>query len=317
MRAVVVAVASSILALLLTPWLGPGGANLQALISGESLERKILLEFRLARTLLAMLAGGSLALAGCLFQAMLRNSLASPYTLGVSGGAALGAVLLICLGIPHVWLGAFTGALFALFVVLGFAARRNSLSPHALILAGVAVHSVCSALILLLHSFAGFTQSFSMIVWMTGSVDGAGLARLGPLAAAVVPVSALIIWQAPAWNLLAVGEQWAAARGAPVRRLMLGGYLLGSFLTAAVVSLTGPIGFVGLLTPHIVRRISGPDHRLLMPSCFFFGACFLTVCDTIGRTVLVPADIPVGVVTALLGAPGLIWVLRSREVPGT
>jgi iron complex transport system permease protein len=297
-----------------TPWIGPGELSPSKVFAGDDLERRIFVEFRLSRTLLAMLAGGSLSLAGCLFQAMLRNSLATPYTLGVSGGAALGAVLLIILRVPHVWIGATVGSLGALLLVLGFASAQRSLSAHALILAGVAIHSVCSALIMLIHNFAGFTQAFSTIVWLTGAVDGVGLERLVYLAAVVLPIAALIVWKAPAWNLLAVGEQWAAARGAGVRRLMLGGYLAGSLLTAATVSLTGPIGFVGLLVPHIVRLIVGPDHRLLMPCSLLCGAAFLSVCDAVGRTVLAPADLPVGVITALIGGPGLVWMLRSRSV---
>lgn len=312
MRIVTVSVALAALALLVTPWIGPGQLSPSKVFAGDELERRIFVEFRLSRTLLAMLAGGSLSLAGCLFQAMLRNSLATPYTLGVSGGAALGAVLLIIFRVPFLWMGALGGAMAVLVLVLGFASAQRSLSAHALILAGIAIHSVCSALIMLIHSFAGFTQAFSVMVWLTGAVDGVGLERVGYLAAAVLPIAAAIVWKAPAWNLLAVGEQWASARGAPVRRLMMGGYLAGSLLTAATVSLTGPIGFVGLLVPHIVRLIAGPDHRLLMPGAFFGGAVFLSVCDAIGRTVLAPADLPVGVITALTGGPGLVWMLRSR-----
>jgi len=313
LRILLLASGFAVLSILLTPWVGPGGLSPDLVLAGDALERRIFIEFRLSRTLLAILAGGALSLAGCLFQAMLRNSLATPYTLGVSGGAALGAVLLICLGVPFVWMGALAGALAVLLLVLGFASQRQTLSAHALILAGVAIHSVCSALIMLIHNFAGFTQAFSTIVWLTGAVDGISLSRLGPLAIAVLSVSVLIVWQAPAWNLLAVGDQWAAARGAHVRKLMIGGYLAGSLLTAATVSLTGPIGFVGLLVPHMVRQITGPDHRLLMPCSLLFGGSFLAICDAVGRTILAPADIPVGVITALLGGPGLVWILRSQN----
>ena len=314
MRTVLIAAGFAVLAILFTPWLGPGALSPARVLAGDTLERQILIEFRLSRTLLSMLAGGALSLAGCLFQAMLRNSLATPYTLGVAGGAALGAVLLICLRLPFVWLGALAGALAVLLLVLGFAAQQGSLPAHALILAGIAIHSVCSALIMLIHNFAGFAQSFSIMVWLTGAVEGVRLYRLGYLAGAVLPVSALIVWQAPAWNLLAVGEQWASARGAHVRRLMVGGYLAGSVLTAVTVSFTGPIGFVGLLVPHLVRQVTGPDHRLLMPCSLLFGGSFLAVCDAIGRTILAPSDVPVGVITALLGGPGLVWMLRSQNV---
>jgi iron complex transport system permease protein len=313
MRALIVASVFALLAILATPWIGPGALTPSRVIGGDPLERQIFFEFRLTRTLLACLAGGGLSLAGCLFQAMLRNSLATPYTLGVSSGAALGAVVLIVAGSEAIWLGAVGGALMALAAVLGFAWSQRSLSAHGLILAGVAINSVCSALIMLIHSFAGFSQSFSIVVWLTGAVDSARYDRLAFLAAAIAPLAAFIMWQAPAWNLLALGEDWAAARGVHVRRLMLGGYLAGSMLAAATVSFTGPIGFVGLLVPHIVRRLAGPDHRSLMPCSLLCGAGFLAICDSIGRTALAPADVPVGVITALLGGPGLILILRSQR----
>jgi iron complex transport system permease protein len=312
-RWVTIAGASVILTLVITPWIGPGAIHPAKLLAGDSLDRQIFIQFRVSRTLLAMTAGGALSLAGCLFQAMLRNSLATPYTLGVSSGAALGAVVFICLGIPAIWFGAVLGAAVVLLVVLGFTLRQEQLSAHALILAGVSVNSVCAALIMLLHSFAGFTQSFSITSWLIGGVDAIPFPRLAVFAAFALPVGFFVVWQAPAWNLLSVGEQWAAARGASVRRLMLGGYLAGSMLAAVTVSLTGPIGFVGLLVPHLVRQLTGADHRLLLPCSFLFGASFLAVCDAFGRSILAPADIPVGVITALLGGPGLIWMIRSQH----
>jgi iron complex transport system permease protein len=313
MRALTLAILAATLTLVVTPFVGSGGVNLNGVISGDPLERRILIDFRLSRTVLAMLAGGSLSLAGCLFQAMLRNSLATPYTLGVSGGAALGAVLMIILGLPLVWLGAFAGALAVLTIVAGFAARQARLSIHGLVLAGIAVNSVCSALIMLLHSFAGFSQSFSITTWLIGGVDAVVYSRLAWYAAAAIPIWAAIVWQAPSWNLLAVSDQWAAARGADVGRLLRAGYLGGSLLAAATVSLTGPIGFVGLLVPHIVRGIAGADHRWLMPCSLLFGASFVAICDAIARTVMAPAELPVGVITALLGGPGLISLLRSQH----
>jgi iron complex transport system permease protein len=313
MRALILAIAAAAITLLATPFVGAGGVNLSGVISGDPLERRILIDFRLSRTLLAMLAGGSLSLAGCLFQAMLRNSLATPYTLGVSGGAALGAVIMIVLGLPFVWMGAFAGALAVLGIVAGFAVRQARLSIHALVLAGIAVNSVCSALIMLVHSFAGFTQSFSITTWLIGGVDAVLYSRLAWYAAAVIPIWIAIVWQAPAWNLLAVSDQWAAARGTDVGRLLRAGYFGGSLLAAATVSLTGPIGFVGLLVPHIVRGVAGADHRWLMPCSVLFGASFLAICDAIARTVLAPAELPVGVITALLGGPGLISLLRKQH----
>ncbi len=313
MRWLTLAIGAVILTFTITPWIGPGALDPAKVLAGDPLDRQIFIQFRLSRTLLAMTAGGCLSLAGCLFQAMLRNSLATPYTLGVSSGAALGAVVFICVGMPAIWLGAVLGAALVLLIVLGFALQQKQLSAHALILAGVSINSVCSALIMLLHSFAGFTQSFSITSWLIGGVDTIPFAPLALFAAFVIPVCAFVIWQAPAWNLLAVGEYWAAARGASVRRLMFGGYVAGSLLAAVTVSLTGPIGFVGLLVPHLVRQLTGADHRILLPCSLLFGASFLAVCDAFGRSILAPADLPVGVITALLGGPGLVWMIRSQH----
>jgi iron complex transport system permease protein len=314
-RWLTLSIAAILLTAAVTPWIGPGSIHPAALFH-DPLDRQIFIQYRVSRTLLAMAAGGALSLAGCLFQAMLRNSLATPYTLGVSSGAALGAVVFICLGIPAIFLGAILGAAAVLAIVLSFALRQAQLSAHALILAGVSVNSVCAALIMLLHSFAGFTQSFSITSWLIGGVDTIPYSRLVAFAAFSIPVSLYVIGQAPAWNLLSIGEQWAAARGVSVRRLMLTGYIAGSLLAAVTVSLTGPIGFVGLLVPHLVRQFTGADHRVLLPCSFLLGACFLAVCDAFGRSVLAPADLPVGVITALLGGPGLIWMLRSQHARG-
>ena len=315
-RFVAIAFAISLAAALLAPQFGAEPLRYDALLAGDQAEWNILVQFRISRTILAWLAGGSLALAGAIFQALLRNSLATPYTLGVSSGAALGAVIAICFRFPFVWFAALVGAVLTLTTVLGLASRKRVLTPHALILAGVSVASICSALITVLFSFAGFSQSFSVISWLIGGVEAMSFRVLLLFALAVIPVWGLLIWQAPAWNLLAFGDVWAGTRGVPVRKLTLWGYLAGSWLAALTVSLTGPIGFIGLLIPHVIREISGTDHRTLLPASVAGGAAFLTCCDAVGRTVLSPADVPAGVVTALLGGPGLIWILHREESQG-
>lgn len=311
-RGLLIASDCALIALLLTPWLGPEPLQTQALWRGDADEWNIFLQLRVTRTLMAFLAGGSLAAAGTVFQALLRNSLATPYTLGVSSGAALGAVLAICFRLPAVSLFALAGGISVLVLVLRLAARGAPLSAHALILAGVSVTSVCSALITVLHSYAGFSQSFSITSWLIGGIEPVNLGTLVLFSSAVVPVWALLTWHAPAWNLLSFGETWAEARGLPVGRFSLIGYLAGSWLAALTVSLTGPIGFIGLLIPHFVREANGPDHRSLIPSSILFGAAFLALCDAMGRTILAPSEVPAGVVTAILGGPGLVWIL-SRE----
>jgi iron complex transport system permease protein len=296
-------------AVAITPWFGA------EIVSPASLrepgEFDIFLRFRVARTLLGLLAGASLSVAGCLFQALLRNPLASPYTLGVSTGAALGAVLCIVFNIAWVWTGAVTGAMLALALIASVFLGRRGISATGLILAGVSVNSVCSALIILLQSAAGFAKSFTVTTWLIGALDAFTPQSLAIYAAACLPLAAWVILKSPDWDLLSMGEAWAAGRGVPVRSLLWQACVAGSLLTAATVALTGPIGFVGLMVPHIVRRFAGASHRRLMPACFFTGAAFLITCDAAARTLLRPAEIPVGVLTALLGGPGLIWILRT------
>jgi iron complex transport system permease protein len=167
-------------------------------------------------------------------------------------------------------------------------------------------------MILFIHSIAGLTQSFSIARWMMGGIDSVEYATVAWLAVVILPVAAALMWRGASWNLIAVGEDWAAARGVSVKALLLTGYLGGALLEAPVTAVTGPIGFVGLMVPHALRLWVGADHRVLLPCSFFVGAAFLAVCDAVARVVLAPADLPVGVVTALLGGPFFIWLLRSR-----
>jgi iron complex transport system permease protein len=293
--------------------------SLARALAGLSPDAEIFFYARLPRVLLALVSGGALAIAGTLFQALLRDPLATPYTLGVSSGASLGAVISICLGwqeiagLPGVWVAAFGGAAVTLAVVLGIASEGRRLSSFTLLLAGITINSICLACILFLQYLADFGQSFAIVRWLLGGIDAVPYPTLAALAAAVLPLCLYLTWKAREWNLLAVGEDWAAARGVSVSRRMLTGYLAGSVLTAAVTALTGPIGFIGLIVPHALRMVLGADHRVLMPCSFFLGAAFLGLCDAVARTVLAPAEVPVGVITAMLGGPFFIWLLRSRR----
>jgi iron complex transport system permease protein len=267
---------------------------------------------RFPRVALALLAGGALALSGVLFQALLREALAEPYTLGVSAGASLGAVIAISLGWHTTWLSSIIGAVATLFLVLGAASSRRMISHFTLLMAGITLNSICMAGILFLHSIASFGQSVAITRWLMGGIESVEPASLIGLGLFVATASALSFWQARSWNVLAVGEEWAAVRGVPTTRLILIGYLTGSLVTGAVTSFTGPIGFIGLIVPHALRVSLGADHRLLVPAAVLLGGAFLAVCDTIARMVLAPHDVPVGVITALLGGPFFIWLLRSR-----
>lgn len=305
-------------AALALPWIGPGSLSVRDTFRSGSLDSQIFLQLRVTRTLLALFAGGALSLGGALFQALLRDALATPYTLGVSTGASLGAVATISLGwsmiwgVPAIWIGALIGAFSVLVLVMAFVSTRRRVSAFGLLLTGIAVNSVCSALILLLYSLAGVAHSFSISRWLIGSVDATSFRSLGVFAAVVVATATFVIAQARSWNLVSVDEQWAASRGVSVRSLLITGYVSGSVLTAGAIALTGPIGFVGLIVPHMVRARLSSDHRTLMPCAFLLGGVLLAFCDAVGRVVLSPAEVPAGVILALLGGPYLVWLVREQ-----
>ena len=307
-----------VIAAIVLPFVGPTPLVWEHVWRRQEPDWSILTQLRLSRTLLGLGAGGALALAGCLFQSMLRDSLATPYTLGVSTGASLGAVLAIAFdwhlvaGIAGIWAGAFAGAAAILFVVLGAASHAGQLSSSSLLLAGVAINSVCAALILLVHGLTGISQSFAISRWLIGGLDAVERPTLVTYLALVAVTGAIVIRQARQWNLLAIGESWAATRGVTVKRALLNGYLAGSVLAASTVALTGPIGFVGLVVPHLLRGRVGGDDRLLMPAAFLLGGVLLASCDAFGRVVLAPAEVPAGAITAFIGGPYLIWMIRRH-----
>jgi len=307
-----------LLAALLLPWMGPGTISLQHVLSKTAPDYPIFVQLRVSRTILGLFVGGALALTGSLFQAMLRESLADPYTLGVSAGASLGAVLTLAFdldrifGFPALWMGAMGGAVFVLTAVGGASWKRGNLSGIRLLLSGIAMNSVCFAFILLINGLAHDRRSLSITQWLLGSIDSVNYAPLLAFVAVTLFASVIVIRQARNWNLLAVGESWASTRGVDLRQLTLIGYACGSVLAAGAIALTGPIGFVGLIVPHLLRSRINPDNRILMPCSFLLGGVVLATCDGIGRTILAPAELPAGAVMALLGAPYLMWLVRRR-----
>lgn len=300
------------------PLVGSTSIDYGRAFAGESPDAEILFYVRLPRVLLALLVGGALAVTGVLFQALVRDALADPYVLGVAAGASLGAVLAICFGwrqagVSAMWIAASVGAAVTLFLVLGIATQGRRMSSFTLLLAGVTINSICAAIILFLHNIVEFSQSFMVLRWLMGGIEPVEYSTIAWLAVLVLGVVIYSFAKAREWNLLAVGEDWAAARGVSTQRLMLTGFIAGSLLTGTVTALTGPIGFLGLIVPHALRIRWGADHRLLIPCSFLIGAAFLAVCDTVARTALAPAEIPVGVITAMLGGPFFIWLLRSKR----
>lgn len=295
------------------PLIGSTDIGLAAAFAGVSPDHEIFFYARLPRVLLSLLGGAGLAVTGVLFQCMLRDPLAEPYTLGVSSGASVGAVLAICLGLRATELASLAGAALVLLVVLAMSVEGRRLSSFTLLLTGVTMNSIAFAVILFLHSMANFAQSFAISRWLMGGLAEIEYSTLGWLAAALAPVFALAIARAPQWNLLAVGEEWAASRGVSTTRLTALGYIAGSVLTGLITSLTGPIGFVGLIVPHALRLRLGGDHRTLLPCAVLLGGAFLALCDTLSRTLIAPTEIPVGVLTALCGGPFFLWLLRSKR----
>lgn len=275
---------------------------------------------RVPRVLLAGLAGGALALAGAVFQALLRNPLATPYTLGVSSGCALGATVAISIGplaarlgvVSSVQLLAFAGGLADVLVVYTLARRRGHLSMATLLLAGVTLALIASALILLVRYLSDPRMLVVMDRWLMGGIAAAGFTDVALVLPLLGPGAAILLLQARKYDQLAFGEEFAAGRGVDVARLQRLSFFGGSLVTASVVAATGPIGFVGLIVPHAVRGIVGPDHRMLLPASGLAGGAFLIACDAVARTVLAPTELPVGVITALLGGPFFLWILVRR-----
>jgi len=292
-----------------------GGDETLTGVSGVS-RSVIVLEVRLPRVLLAFLVGASLAAVGVALQALLRNPLADPYILGVSSGAALGAVLALQMGIGWAFAGfsslhlfAFLGAGATIVTMYRVVVSEGRVPVHTLLLAGVIINAIISALILFITSVSDSTSAFRMFFWLMGNLTTLGYAGLGALAVLVAVGIGLLCGQARNLNLLALGEETARGLGLAVERVKHLIFLTTALVTGAVVAVSGLIGFVGMVVPHAMRMMLGADHRLLLPAAALFGGVFLMVADTIARSLLAPTELPVGVITALCGGPFFIYLL--------
>jgi iron complex transport system permease protein len=272
----------------------------------------IVLQLRLPRALAGFACGGLLALAGALMQVLLRNPLADPYVLGISGGAGVGAMFAILIGLPTLGIDglAFAGALGAMFLVFGLAHGDGSWTQTRLLLTGVIVAAGCGALVALMLSIAPDTKLRGMLFWLMGDLAQAGSSWPPLLALAIALTLAMPF--ARELNLLARGMMQAQALGVAVNRLRYAIFLLASLVTAASVTTAGSIGFVGLVVPHLVRLATGNDQRLLLPASVLAGGSMLVLADTLARTVIAPQQLPVGVLTALIGVPVFLFLL-SRQ----
>ena len=322
-RRIVVALLLLTLALIVTivvcAGIGSSDAGLGDLFRGGDAATTIL-RLRLPRLLLASIAGAALGAAGAVFQAILRNPLADPYILGVSGGAALGAFSVTALGLtvaapflPVRQAAAFAGAGLTVAFVFSLARVGGRIASYPMLLVGVVINTVYLALILFIETIVELTRLHGLRIWMIGNIPIEGYDVIAPVGLVALAGIVAITVLGRDLNLLSAGEDAARSLGVGVERSRAVLVVLASLVTAAVVSVTGPIGFVGLIVPHVARILFGPDHRLLVPASALSGAIFLASADTLARTVMAPTELPVGVVTALGGGPFFLWLYRRQR----
>lgn len=302
----------SVIADHLIPWSVGGSAS--------EVEAQIVWEFRLPRALLGFVVGASLAVAGAVLQAVVRNPLADPFVFGVSSGASVAAVAVLTLATGAlvtvtVPIAAFTGALATTLVVFALAQRRGRVTPHRLVLAGVATSYLLSSITsYLVLRASGPGEGVSQVLsWLSGSLAAAEWADLGLPGAVLVVSSVVLVLLARVLNAFLIGDETAASLGVDVGRMRLVLFIITSLLVGVVVAVSGAIGFVGLVVPHGVRMVVGSDHRWVLPVSALAGGLLLVVVDIGSRLVLAPSEVPVGLLTAAIGAPFFLWLLRRSD----
>jgi len=318
--------AFAILVVALTPFVGMEKIPFETILHFDSTDIKtdIFWRLRIPRVLIAFVAGSALAISGMTFQAMFRNSLATPFTLGVSSGAAFGAALYIKLGFIFSLFGivgqtifAFLGALISIVIIYALSKIKRGFSVGTMLLAGVAINFFFSSFILFIQFMSDFTESFSIMRWLMGGFEIVGYTDIYNILPFIIVGSLIIIFLSIELNLLTLGEDIAISRGVSVSKVKNTLFIATSLMVSGVISVVGPIGFVGMMIPHISRLIIGSDHRYLVFLNIIFGGAFLVLCDTLARTLIAPAEIPVGVITALLGGPFFIWLLINNSGDGS
>ncbi|MEZ4527140.1 MAG: iron ABC transporter permease [Desulfobacterales bacterium] len=276
----------------------------------------IIWRIRLPRVILAALAGSVLSLGGLVFQALLRNPLAEPYILGISGGSAIGAILGILMGLarfPGVCLCAFAGSLLTLLLVVVMGSGRAALKKDSLLLSGVMINAFCSSVITFLLSLSQDSRIHNILFWLMGDLSLPDLKQSGVLALLVFPCFVLIFCLSHIMNLLLSGREMARTMGVNTGAVMLVLLICTSLMVSATVSYCGLLGFVGLVMPHLLRMILGPDHRVLVPACILGGGAYMILCDILARTLPEQGEMPTGVITAIIGAPLFIFLLRRSK----
>jgi iron complex transport system permease protein len=314
--------ALAFLAIVLAPLVGSTSIHLsrvfdRSLPFADNTDAQVFFVARLPRVLAAAIVGAGLALSGVVFQALLRNPLAAPDTLGISAGATLGAMLALTahadftlLGISVVPLTSFAGAIGSLLIVFALAmAKRRGASSTVLLLSGIAISALLGAAGRFIQYLADVTDTFRTVQWLMGSLD---VGSYAPILASLLPFGiacAGFVTLPRILDLISLGESAAEARGVDVVRAERIALVSASLSTGAAVSLGGPVLFVGIIVPHIVRRMVGADHRIVLPASALFGAAFLIVCDLVARTIIAPVEMPVGIITAIIGGPFFLWLL--------
>jgi len=285
-------------------------------ISSAGFDANIFYSIRVPRTIIGFFAGAALAVCGMVFQALFRNPLAEPFTLGVSSGASFGAALTIVmklagtiLGVPVITFGAFAGAAASMTMVYGFASLQKRMSSLTMLLAGISVSFMFSSLLMFVQFLSDLRHSFQIVRWLMGGLEVYGYDSVAPLAILVVASLTIIAARLTELDHLLTGEDLAQVRGIDVRRTKIILFFATSLCVSSIISVCGPIGFVGMMSPHICRLLFGVRHRLLGFTTLIFGGTFLVACDTAARTIIAPAEIPVGVITSLVGGPFFLWIL--------
>jgi len=282
----------------------------------DSMLYTIIWQIRFPRVLLAALVGAALSLGGLVFQALLRNPLAEPYILGISGGSAIGAIIGILMGLsrfPGVTLTAFTGSIATLLLILAMSSGQTILKKDALLLSGVMVNAFCAAVIMFLVSITQDSRLHNIIFWLMGDLSLGDMKHVGILAATLLPCFFLVFWLSNPMNLLLMGKEMAQTLGVNIKAVTFTLLVATSFMVSATVSYCGLVGFVGLVMPHMLRLVFGPDHRVLVPACVFGGGTYMVFCDLVARIFSKQGEMPVGVITAMIGAPLFIYLLKRSS----
>lgn len=282
----------------------------------DSMLYTIIWQIRFPRVILSALVGAALSLGGLVFQALLRNPLAEPYILGISGGSAIGAIVGILIGFsrfPGVSLTAFIGSIATLLLILAMSSGQTILKKDALLLSGVMVNAFCAAVIMFLISMTQDSRIHNIIFWLMGDFSSGDMRQVGILAAILLPCFFLVFWLSNPMNLLLMGKELAQTMGVNIKLVTITLLVATSFMVSATVSYCGLVGFVGLVMPHMLRLVFGPDHRVLVPACVFGGGTYMVFCDLLARILPKQGEMPVGVITAMIGAPLFIYLLKRSS----